>query len=137
MSSAASLEKAAAAREARRAAFLALMPVAVTGELAAEWQRLAEVLADDPPAWSPSRRYSDLLHEYCVETCQVRRYREVLKTPHHEVYREKSTGGADRVKVHPYVALLDAALGRLRELTDMLDLSPRARKKRGSPFDAA
>lgn len=138
MSSAASLEKAAAAREARRAAFLALMPVAVTGELAAEWQRLAEVLADDPPAWSPSRRYSDLLHEYCVETCHVRHYRgEVLKTPQHEVYREKSAGGADRVKVSPYVALLDAALGRLRELTDMLDLSPRARKKRGSLFDAA
>lgn len=135
MRRAASLEKAAAAREARRSAFLALMPAWAVGDIADEWQRVAEILADDPPAWAPSRRYSDLLHEYCIESLHVRRYRADLKTPQHEVYREK-IAGAERVKVNPYVSLLDAALKRLRELSDMLDLSPRARKK-GSLFDAA
>lgn len=129
---------AAAAREVRLQAVLVLMPAAMPAAVSVEWQRLAGVLADDPPTWSPSRRYAGLLHERCIEVCHVREYRALLSTAHHELYREKSDGGVERVKVSPYVALLDAALKRLRELDDMLELSPRgARRAKGSLFDAA
>lgn len=129
---------AAAEREARLQAVLVLTPGAMSPAVTIEWQRLAGVLADDPPGWAPSRRYAGLLLERCVEACHVRDYRELLKTPHHEIYRVKSTAGAETVKVSPYVALLDAALKRLRELDDMLELSPRgARQAKGSLFDVA
>lgn len=128
---------ATAAREARLHAVLALAPSGMSPAVSVEWERLAGVLADDPPLWIPSRRYAGLLLERCVETCHVRDYRELLKTPHHEIYREKA-GESERVKVSPYVALLAAALKRLRELDDMLELSPRgARKAKGSLFDGA
>lgn len=129
---------AAAAREMRLQAVLALTPAAMPAAVAVEWQRLAGVLADDPPTWSPSRRYAALLFERCVEACHVRDYRELLKTPQHEIYRVKSAAGVETVKVSPYVSLLDAALKRLRELDDMLELSPRgSRQAKGSLFDAA
>jgi hypothetical protein len=129
---------AAAAREARLQAVLVLTPAAMAPDVAVEWQRLAGVLADDPPTWSPSRRYAALLLERCVEACLVREYRELLKTPQHQIYRVKSAAGVETVKVSPYVALLEAALKRLRELDDMLELSPRgARQAKGSLFDVA
>lgn len=123
-------------RSARLQAFLGLMPSGLADDVQAEWARVAEALADDPPAWSPSPRYRDLMREYCVEGCHVEAYRSALKTINLEIYREKS-GTAERVKVHPFVALLDQALHRRRDLAEMLELSPRSGRKRGSLFDAA
>lgn len=127
----------AEARAQRLAALVALMPSDVDQATRDEWQRLAEAIADDPPGWSPSPRYRDVMREYCVEACRIRAYREALRTINLEIYREKTPGGVDRVKVHPYVALLDHALRRWRELADMLELSPRAARKKNGLFDAA
>lgn len=127
----------AAARAARLAALVALMPSGLAQPLQDEWQALSEAIADDPPSWSPSPRYRDVMREFCLETVRIAAYRSALQTINLEIYREKTPGGVDRVKVHPYVALLDQALKRWRELSDMLELSPRAARKKDGLFDAA
>lgn len=126
----------ALARQMRLDALLALMPAGLADDVRAEWMRVSEALADDPPGWAPSPRYRDLVREYCVEGCHVAAYRSALRTINLEIYREKA-GAAERVKVHPFVGLLDNSLKRWRELSDMLELSPRSVRKRESLFDAA
>ncbi|ODM77783.1 hypothetical protein [Bradyrhizobium elkanii] len=118
----------AAACSARRAEFLAQMPSGLPAKVEAAWRALADVFADDPPSWSPSPRYRALINEFCVESCRIADYRSQLSAINLEVYREKATN-VERVKVHPYVPLLAAALKRQRELFAMLDMSPAARRK--------
>ena len=77
------------------------------------------------------------MREYCAEAWRIRSYRAALKTVNLEVYREKAPSGAERVKVHPYVPLLDQALKRWRELADTLEISPRAAQRKAALFDVA
>ena len=128
----------AAARDARLHAILALRPARLSAEVEIEWQALAGTLADDPPSWAPSRRYAALLNEYCIERVNERQLRLQLATPAAQLVRETTPSGAVKVKVSPFVPLLEASLKRLRELTDMLELSPRgARQAKRKIFDAA
>jgi phage terminase small subunit len=118
----------AAAWSERQRSILALMPVGLAPNLEAAWRDLAKTFADDPPGWSPSPRYRVLINEYCIETARIADYRTQLKSINLEVYREKSAT-AERVKVHPFVPLLDAALKRQRALFALLDMTPASRRK--------
>jgi hypothetical protein len=112
----------------RERSILDLMPKDLPANVEAAWRSLAATFADDPPSWTPSPRYRALISEYCVESCRIADYRAQLKAINLEVYREKTPTG-ERVKVHPYVPLLDAALKRQRSLLGLLDMSPAARRK--------
>lgn len=129
----------AAARAARLAAVLALMPAGLSAQMQAEWSALAEALADDAPPLDAGR-YRTLMLQYCAVKCRHDAYASTLATINLEIYREKTPGGRELVKVHPYVALRDRSAAEMRTLADMLELSPRAvrkRKARVSLFDAA
>jgi hypothetical protein len=74
----------------------------------------------------PSRRFRDLIFEYCAERVPDRAYRSALKTVSLEVYREKRPARRERAKVHPYVPLLEKALRR--EFEALLGVAARMRR---------
>lgn len=116
----------AAARERRLQAVLAIMPAGLAPELEAQWAIVAGVMADDPPRWEPSRRYSALLHEYCVEAVNIKNLRAEVAVPQRQIVKETTAGGAVKFKINPFVELLAAALQRQGENADRLLFSPRA-----------
>jgi phage terminase small subunit len=109
-------------RKAQQALIRKLMPKGISEELATEFKRVAEILAD-PKVDRLKPKFLDTVVEYCRCTIRLRSLRAAMPTLADEIYCIETRNG-DQVKSHPYVAQVNEEWRKWRSLVAMLGLSP-------------
>lgn len=99
-----------------------LRPSGMSDAVAAEWDRIAPVLAD-PTLNRLKAQFVDVVLEYCRVVVRLRELRALFPGVGDETYEIEGRNGA-QIKTRPEVAQINESWRQWRSLVAMLGLSP-------------
>lgn len=119
---AATAESEARRKEVAQRLAAELRPSGMSDAIAAEWDRIAPVLAD-PTLNRLKAQFVDVVLEYCRVVVRLRELRALFPGVGDETYEIEGRNGA-QIKTRPEVAQINESWRQWRSLVAMLGLSP-------------